>query len=363
MKIRNPASAVLLSGLILIAGGICAPASSFVPRNATYNGLFYETNNSWQQSSGILTITTTAKGKYTAKLQLGTARYSLAGPFNPDGAIPPRTILRRNLNPLTLQFQVDPDDPDLITGSVSDGSWSAELYADRAVFNSRTNTTPDAGQYTMVLLGDSTSSDTPGGESYGTITVDKIGRLQFSGYLADGTKLVQSATVSKGGQWPFYAPLYGGNGSIYGWLLFNGSADSDLSGNATWIRPRNLSAWYYPGGFATIATATGSRYTRPPAATKVLNLSSAAVEFNGADLGRNFTNHITLNTKNQVKNLDANALSLTFTLSNGSFSGRVKHPVTSDWVPFHGVVLQKFGVAAGYFPGWAQTGEIWLEGQ
>jgi hypothetical protein len=342
---------------------MCALAGTFIPINATFNGLFYETNNSWMQSSGIMTITTTARGKYTAKVQVGTARYALVGQFNPDGTIVPRNIPRRNNTPLTVQFQVDPQDPDLITGSVSDGTWTADMYADRAVFNIRTNLTSDAGRYTMVLLGDFTSSTTPGGDSYGTILIDKVGRLLFAGFLADGTKLVQSATVAKGGQWPLYSPLYGGRGSLYGWLLFNGSADDDLSGDATWIRPEMLWTWYYPHGFATIASALGSRYTTPPRGTKVLNLTSAEVEFNGGDLGQDFTNHVTMDAYNRITNLDANGLHLGFSLANGVFSGSVRHPVTWDVVPFRGVVLQKYGVAAGYFPAWTQTGEVWLEGQ
>jgi hypothetical protein len=34
-----------------------------------------------------------------------------------------------------------------------------------------------------------------------------------------------------------------------------------------------------------------------------------------------------------------------------------------EWIPFRGVVLQKQGIAAGYFPGWDQTGEVWLQSE
>ena len=46
-------------------------AGAFVPVNATYNGLFYETNGYWQQSAGLLAVKSTARGNYSAKLQIG----------------------------------------------------------------------------------------------------------------------------------------------------------------------------------------------------------------------------------------------------------------------------------------------------
>ena len=90
--------------------------------------------------------------------------------------------------PLRVEFQVDPDDPDVIAGTVSseteNGVWTADLYADRAVYDGKTSIAYDVGSYTMVLLGDPTSTNTPGGHSYGTITVDRAGRLKFAGSLA-----------------------------------------------------------------------------------------------------------------------------------------------------------------------------------
>jgi hypothetical protein len=344
--------------ILLVGAGLSAGA--FVPVNAAYNGLFYETNGYWQQSAGLLTVKSTARGNYSAKLLIGATRYSFSGRFDADGNIA-RDILRRGENPLRIECQVNPADPDLLEGTVSDGTWTAILIADRAVFDGKTSTSTDQGKYTMILLGDFTSTNTPGGHSYGTINIDRAGRIRFAGSLADGTKVTQSSAVSKGGQWPLYLPLHHGWGALYGWLLFNGSADEDLSGDVTWIRPEMKWEWYYPDGFAILVSAAGSRYTRPPRDAKVLDLISAEVQFNGGNLDHSITNHVTLDTRNRVANLDANGIRLTFSLSNGSFSGRVMDPITWDWIPFRGVVLQRFGIGAGYFPGWDQTGEVWIE--
>ena len=359
MKLGICSSQLLLA--VLSARLFPAPAASFVPVNATYSGLFYETNGSWQQSSGFITLTTTARSKYSAKFQLGAERLSLSGQLDSTGKATGQ-VLRHYETPLTVQLQVDSQDPDLVVGSVSDGNWTANLFADRGVFDGRTRLSTDAGQYTMIIPGDFTSTNTPGGESYGTITITKSGGLSFAGVLADGTKVTQSTRVSKGGQWPFYSALYGGDGSLYGWMLFNGSTNEDLSGDVTWIKPEVPSTWAYPGGFAVVATAWGSRFTRPPAGANILNLTRGHVEFNGGELDQGLTNYFTLDSRNRITSLSANKLSLTFSLSNGSFSGRVMHPITWEWIPFKGVVLQRYGVAAGYFPGWTQTGDVWLEG-
>jgi len=279
-----------------------------------------------------------------------------------DGRVD-RQVLRYYDNPLTVQFQVDSDDPDLIVGSVSDGTWTSDLFADRAVFNGRTSISPDTGQYTMAILGDFTSTNNPGGISIGTIAVDKAGRVRFAATMADGTRFTQATTISKNGQWPLYGPLYRGNGSLYSWIQINGSPDEDLSGDVTWIKPEMSRSWLYPEGFAIVETAIGSRYSRPPRGIKVLDLSSASIEFNGGNRDQGITNHVTLDSNNRVQNLSANGLRLSISIANGSFSGRVMDPITWEWLPFRGVVLQRQGIGAGYFLNWNKTGEVWLQSE
>src|SRR2546429_8756819 len=121
---------------------VVAQAAVFAPINGVYNGLFFETNGYWQQSSGSINITTTSRGRYTARLQIGLKRYSFSGQFDADGHVE-KQLLRYYDNPLTVQFQVDSNDADLIFGSVSDGTWTADLFADRAIFNARTAISPD----------------------------------------------------------------------------------------------------------------------------------------------------------------------------------------------------------------------------
>jgi hypothetical protein len=308
---------------------------------------------------GIPELANDNRIRYSARLFVGPHRYSFTSYFDETGYSSAQ-VLRFGLEPLTIDLQLDSQDPDLISGTVTDGEWVAQLIADRAVFDGKYRVSPDAGQYTMIIPGDSGSNESPSGDSYGTITVDRAGRIRFFGVMADGYRLSQTTTVSKGGQWPLYVPAYGGYGSVHGWMLFNGSAEEDLTGDVTWIKP-DFGDWYYPDGFAIAVFSWGSRYQRPPKGTRIVDLPVAIAEFNGGGLSRGATNSITIDERNRVFNSSANALTMKFSTSIGLFSGRVFHPVSWEWIPFRGIVLQRYAVAAGHVLGWNESGEVWIQ--
>ena len=129
-----------------------------------------------------------------------------------------------------------------------------------------------------------------------------------------------------------------------------------------WIKPRVRWDWYYPDGFDITVSATGSQYVRPAAGTKIIDIDTGAIEFNGGNLTNGIINQITLDSNNRIHNLSTNDLSLRFSLSNGSFRGSVRDPDSRDWIPFWGVVLQDRAIGLGVFPGWDQTGEVFLHG-
>lgn len=360
MRMKTRAAMALVLGAIS-SGFVSTPAYGFIPSSGTYYGLFFQTTGYWVQSSGTMKINTTSRGTYSANLQIGKARYSFSGRLASDGSASVQ-ILRYYQYPLTVQFQVTDADPDVIVGTVSDGYWTAQLNADRAVFDGKTNISPNAGHYTMVLHGDFNSTQVPGGASFGTITINKAGRINFAASLADGTTFTQSTAVSKNGRWPLYAPLYSGNGTFYGWMLFNASTNTDISGDVTWVKPQMPWTQYYPYGFYVVNPVYGSRYIKPPKGMSVLNFTDATIQFNGQNLYQGITNNVFLTSNNQIENESPNGLNSSFSLSNGRFSGHVMDPITFQWYPFKGVVVQNFNIATGYFSAWNLTGEVWLQG-
>jgi hypothetical protein len=223
------------------------------------------------------------------------------------------------------------------------------------VFDGRSNIAPQQGQYTLVIPDQSV----PDGNSYGTMTVDKTGRVRFSGSLADATKISQSSMVSKNGQWPLFISLYHGQGLVLSWVTFSDASTTDFSGDVSWIRPSLPKAKLYPDGFTAQTSISGSRYSRPARGQGILNLTDANLVLDGGNLDQTISDAVTIDSNNRVVNLGTDKLSLSFSTSSGLFGGRVVSAnSTLKSISFHGVVLQKQGIASGYFTGIDQSGQV-----
>jgi hypothetical protein len=300
---------------------------------------------------------------------LGGATYSLSGVFN-EYNIATNLVKNGKKNLFAVQLQVNANDPDLITGSVinlagigtGEQAWTADITADRAIFNTKTNPTPQAGNYTLVIRGTNASSTLPEGDSCATLAVSKAGAIIFTLSLADGTKLSPlSSQVSKHGQWPLYVPLYGKQGVLLSWITFTNA--QTLGGDLTWIKPPS-NGQYYPLGFSMTAETVGSRYYPPGKGTNVLGQTSTplTLTLEGGNLGQVLTKQFTLNAKNGAVDANGKKLSLNFTPATGLFTGSLPNPdVPGKTMPFIGVVLQDQTNGYGYFLGTNQCGDARLE--
>ena len=332
----------------------------------TYNGLFYNPHQVDQQSSGFLTLTVGNSGAYTAKLLSNGKSYSFKGSFDLDGN-DANLVLRPGTNALLLKMALDlTGGSDRLTGVVTNNqlsnmdpshAWRAELMADRSLFNSVTNPAPFAGKYTMIIPVDTNSPAGPAGDGFGNVTVDANGRVSLSGFLADGTKGVQKAPLSKKGQWPLYLPLYKDKGAIVSWVTFTNQDATDFRGLLNWFKQSQPTAKYFRGGFTNEVNLAGSRYT-PPTTNRVLNFTSAFAGFTNGNLATDFANEVTLGANNKVLNLSSNKLTLTIAKPTGLFTGSVTPPGRSKAVAFKGAVLQKQSVGSGYFLGTNASGRV-----
>jgi len=335
------------SNLVLHANFIPNP---FIPVAGVYQGLFYDTNGANHQSSGFLNAKVTSTGRYSAKILLAGVSYSLSGQFSATGASS-NSIALTGLPGVAVQLQLDLGGAGL-GGQLSNGTWTAELNAFRAVSN------PTAGKYTLRLPGGDGDPTKPGGDGFGTVTVDSLGRVSFAGTLGDGTKLAQKTILTPGGQWPFYVPLYTGKGSILGWLAFSNQADSDITGPVSWFKLPQPGR-FYAAGFTNQMTATGSTF-RFTSGVPVLDFVNGQVWLANGNLASSFTNQITLNSANKVTNLSSNALTLTIATTSGLFKGSVVNPATGKPIVITGVVLQKQNYGGGFFLGTDQVGRVYF---
>jgi cyclophilin family peptidyl-prolyl cis-trans isomerase len=321
----------------------------------TYNGLFYDSNDVQQISSGYLTLKIGDAGSYSGKLLLSSKSYSLKGTLGAYG-FGSNTVLRPATNPLVLMLTLDlTNGTEQLTGTVSEAMsgtnvWTAQLVADRAVFNAKTNLAPQAGKYTMIVPIDTNSPSGPTGDGFGAVTVSTAGAVSFSGTLADGTKVTQKTGLSKDGHWPLFAALYKGKGSLLSWVTFTNETDSDFNGLFNWFK-QTQTAKYYPGGFTNEAVLVGSHFLPPTPTNLVLHITNGVVAFTNGNLIAGFTNLVVLDAKGKVMNEGTNKLSLSISKSSGTFSGSVTPPGGGKAVSFKGALLQKQNLGSGFFLG------------
>jgi hypothetical protein len=305
-------------------------------------------------------MNTTARSGVSGSVTIGGTKYSISGKLDTSGTLR-QTVKRGRVNMFQLFLEVDPTDADRMLGFVTpmDGSWTAYLEGDRAVFNKTTWPAPQAGRYNLTIPGRPGSTTMPQGNGYATVKVDAAGKITMTGSLPDGTTLSQSATLSKYGVWPLYASLYTGRGSLLSWITIGGpGVGSSLGGDLSWTKPPLSTAKYYPAGF-TMGTGTwGSSYTPPPPGTPMLYRSQAQVVLHGGGLAQDLVNIVMIASNNRVTSL--NKVTMTFTSSTGVFKGTVPNPAGGRAKPlaFSGVILPLQYGGLGYFLGTDQSGQM-----
>ncbi len=335
-----------------------APSNAIAQAQGAYNGLIYNTNVT-VATSGFFTAKTTAKGAYSANLLIAGRNYTISGKFSPWTGLATNTFRMISGQSLTVRLRLDLSGTDRLQGVITDSlsAYVAQLDADRLVFSPKSYPAPQRGSYTIAIKPDNSG---PAGYGYGTVTVSAGGGVQWSGTLANGTKVSQSSAVSKDGLWPLYHPIYGGGGAVISWMQFNTNLPaSDLSGQFIWIKPAGLTAQSFPAGFTNSVEAVGSAFT-PPSAGPILNLANLDLIFSGGGLHNPFTNSFSLGRLNRVTAAPAQRLKLTFSSSSGLFSGSTLNPETGQSLSFQGVVYEKAANGAGLFLTPGQSGQVYL---
>jgi len=357
------------SNLAITATFFPNPFPPFIPHKGTYSGLFYRTNvdgtaNVEHQTSGAFALKLTDKGTFSCKIMMGGGKYSAAGTLNING-MAVVVIPRTGLSSLTLSLLMDvTNQNDRVTGTISDGSFVSALSGDRAVFDGKTVFASQAGKYNLALVNHSADTSVPDGDGVGTVTVTTAGKIALKGSLADGSSIRQKAILSRYGQWPFYANLYSGKGSMLGWLTFTNRGDSSIEGTNSWIKTSAAIGKNYFAGFTNKVAAAGSHYAAPAPGAKVLNISNGEVILSGDGLASPTTNNITFNAINTVTvTSGTNSLGLAITTASGAVKGSFVHPVTHAVTPIKGIILPEQNVLRGFFLTPAQSGGVLLQGQ
>ena len=344
--------------------------SPFAAAAGAYAGLFFDTNNLEFASSGFFTATLAPNGTFSATVRPGGTAYSTSGKFSTNGGFFGVIVRGGLLTDLQLRLQLDLSGTNRMTGQVSDETSTADIVAYRPGFSTASPAPEKGRRFLLRIPGDENSLAAPGGDGFGTITVDSLGSVLFNGTLGDGTRVAQSGLLSNSSQWPFYALLYGGRGSILGWLSFTGPGLGSISGSLTWFKQalpvyRRL----YPGGYTFQTEVIGSVYTFTNG-TRALNFSQGQViiESGGLLHNRSLTNQVLLSAENRVTDLTrTNRLTLSINPATGLFQGsfltfRGNYFTISNYVtiPFFGALLPGLTNGTGYFLNTNQSGRVFF---
>ncbi len=346
----------------------------FFFRAGRYQGLLHADSDSLN-ARGLLTVQITTTGACTVSFLAGARSFSFKDAFKEVDYDAQRTTLfhtipgRRGTSgvPVTLRLNTDSSAP-VLDGTVTLDGVPFTFSAPRSV------TKATAAKF-LVALPHVTGSGLPQGDGYGTARLSAQGLLRFSGVLGDGTSIIESANLGPGGEWPFYALLYGrtNRGGLTGRLTIDGSGA--VSGNLEWYKPPDRAS-FYPDGF-TISVTQGDAMavSGVPLSTAALStFASSRLTVSIADGGLTqlpLPFQITFDAQGTAKVDPATGpapdlFALKLGLTTGLYTGRFRdsdahlHSFSGVALPALGPAAQEgFGVFKGV-PSTKQTGAIEL---
>ena len=261
---------------------------------------------------------------------------------------------------LAVTMQLDlTNGTDQVTGTVTDGSWTAQLQGYR---EATSISTPTPGKYTVAFIGSGDGITEPGGSGVGLITVASTGTVSLSGTLSDTTAIAPSTKISKDGQWPLYSSFNSGGGLLTGWIIFTNDTvnNLDLEGSLTWIKPASSSP-YYPFGFDMSIDAAGSALSVVSGAP-ALTASNGIVVLSGSTLTTPLTNSYSMNSHSVITiTTNHSHLTLTLTSSTGAVVRQLQQQQHQRLHPHQGCAASAGQVAHGFFYTTGRSGDFLMQ--
>jgi hypothetical protein len=328
----------------------------------SYYGLFTNASGVTVSNSGFVTFTLNSQAVFSGKLSLGTNSYPFSSHFNNTNYA--TAVATNGTNRLVVSLQLSGlAASGQATGSVSNGGFESSLVAYQTPGWTASNSAPQAGSYTLVLTNANTAAG-PGGDSYGTVTVDPLGKLTAIVTLADNATASQAVPLSKGGQWPLYLAPSGAPQSLLGWVAFDtngaGGKAAGMTGELTWVKGAGPGT-YYGKGFTNSLVLLGSAYSAAYQRINGLGLTNPSITLSGGNLAAEISDMVEASGLETYTTANRTTLTLTINPTNGLFSGKYA-PASGKAISLGGAVLQNSGKAGGFFLGTDQSGAVWLQG-
>jgi hypothetical protein len=333
-----------------------------------YNGLVTNVTPA-NGNTGLLTLKVNKRGAYTGVLQLSGLKYRFRGRFEGTGTSV-INVNRARLTPVNLSLQLNPF-RGAVEGTVLVDDFSSNVVANRNPYNVRSNQTPHFGKYNVVL-NPAVGTNVPQGNGYLTFNIRKAGQVRVAGKLSDTQSFTATAFLAADGSFPLYNGLYrtmlNQRGSLGGLVTLEDPAtapDGNLaaSGNLRWYKPPQTSG-FYAAGFTADVDLTGSRYGRPVAGNRAIQVSNSndqvRVNITNGNLSTPLSANFIWGPNNKLVAAGPNPANIQVKVSpgNGALSGSFVDPGTGRKKTFRGVVTQRQRFGSAQFRGINDTGTV-----
>ncbi len=357
-----PTGLTWITNRLAIDGSIAVSGGAFFANEAgTYAGLVGAAAPA-DADAGLLKLTVSQNGSFTATLTLDEINYvwhgffDTSGHYHFDGVSGQTGAIGKTGASVDLQLDMIHQTKTL-SGSIVINGVTTNVTAALPGYSKKNPATAVAGKYTVLLPPDPTHTDStyPQGIGFATVSVSSTGVAQVAGALGDGTPFTAGGLVSVGNDVPIYLTLYGKKGSISGALHIDPTAGNPVSGTLNWFKDAQTKG-FYAQGFTGATTLWGSTYALPKDDPEVLPVGPAKFDIAGGHVVLTSSEKdLQINTGNKVSILSNEKFALVFSKSTGLFSGTFRDTVGKGW-KFRGAARQLTGEGGGLFSG--VSGEV-----
>lgn len=316
-------------------------------------------------------------GAFSAVIIFDHQRLVLRGELDAGTGAFTGQIDRRYATSLDVSFQLQrtttgPPHAFFLSGTISDGSITADVNLHQSHFHPRNEPVPEAqrGRYTAVLpAGDSRAVDEPQGDGFALVTIAASGRFRLIAKLGDGTAFARNATMFANGEIPIFVPLYRTDpkGYLAGELRLREIADvSDFDGDLRWEKGVNARERRYPDGFSLDQPVVGSLYEFDPNQRSLDGYSdehhNAWIRFQNASLTGPgpIDEVVSWQTNDRILHFGPERLVVRINRRTGQITG-IFDDRAGIRLPLRGVLFQKQDLALGHFLESAATGRFRID--
>lgn len=193
---------------------------------------------------GLISLTVLSNGTYTGKVGNGLAPIPIKGSVIASLTGDPRVVVPvRRLGMLDLLLDVTlAGVAQTVTGTVSDGTDSAEVSGGKHIWSAQNPALDYAGNFNVTdnIRSAYTADSYPKGRGTLKLGVSASGAIAASGSKPDGTTYSFSAVLWPSATFPIYTMLYSGRGSVSGTAQVSLGATSDAADD----RITSTNAWF-----------------------------------------------------------------------------------------------------------------------